>query len=636
MSASQQRKHVDIEAELLLAAYARKLLNVHMSVGTAVIGGALLYEFVFPERAFLWCIVFLLVVMVFGYIECAAFARRAAGPLNVAFWSRVLFWQSTASGLSWASAPAVLILLSQEGAHAVMADLVHDHSHLDGPQLALLVGMLFGVGAIAMSSIAAQPKSLAGLLGAMFIPPALALGLSGELTLALVGGVLIAGMGFMIFVAFQSHAAMRQLLQTESDLRLMVSEANRAREQAVAAGEVKSQFLANMSHEIRTPMNGVLGMLQLLRRTELSGKQLDYASKGEAAASALLRLLDDFLDFAKIGAGKMSIHLQPLHLRELLGELVQILEATVGAKPVQLKLHIAPNVPHTVLGDALRLQQVLVNLGGNAVKFTPSGEVRIEIDCLSRSETLASLKFSVHDSGIGIAPDDQMRIFDGFSQAEASTTRRFGGTGLGLSISKQVVELMGGEISLASQLGQGSVFSFTLDFDLDPSLDSTFQSASTGIVDVPVQTVEPPPVGGTTASTARPKRLMGMRILLVEDNAINQQIARELLRSEGAVVTLADDGQQGVDAIADNPGGFDAVLMDLQMPVLDGFAATQAIRQLESQRATTRTPIVAMTANTSNKDRQDCLDAGMDDHVGKPFNLTKLVGALVAASQRRK
>ncbi|MFZ2327890.1 MAG: ATP-binding protein [Rhodoferax sp.] len=385
-----------------------------------------------------------------------------------------------------------------------------------------------------------------------------------------------------------------------------------ARDQAEANSVAKSQFLANMSHEIRTPMNAILGMLKLLQRTDLSTRQWDYASKAEGAARSLLGLLNDILDFSKVEAGKMSLDPQPFRPEHLVRDLSVILSANVGAKNLELVFELDPALPPVLVGDAMRLHQVLLNLGGNAVKFTSQGRVVIAMRLLDVQGPVARVVFSVQDSGIGIAPENRDHIFSGFSQAEASTTRRFGGTGLGLAISQRLVGLMGGDLQLDSVLGQGSTFHFTLALPL--AVDLANAAAGADAARRPV------------ARGVHLQRLNGMRLLLVEDNPINQQVAQELLASEGALVSVAANGQLGVDAVAAAQPPFDAVLMDIQMPVLDGYDATRRIRQRWGPKDL---PVIAMTANAMASDREACLAAGMNDHVGKPFDLNHLVDLLL-------
>ncbi|WP_187292331.1 PAS domain S-box protein [Candidatus Symbiobacter mobilis] len=388
--------------------------------------------------------------------------------------------------------------------------------------------------------------------------------------------------------------------------RVDITDLVAATEAAQEASRSKSQFLANMSHEIRTPMNAVLGMLTLLRKTELSPQQADYASKSESAAQSLLALINDILDLSKAEAGKMTLDPHPFHLAQLVSDLRVIVDAYIGNRPVQYEPDIDPALPAMLTGDSMRIKQVLVNLCGNAVKFTPKGRVTLSIRAVHHTPDAVHVQFSVQDEGIGIAPENQARIFSGFTQAESSTSRRYGGTGLGLAISQRLIALMGGKLELQSELGSGSQFHFT----------------------VPLQTVAfdaMPQPSTQTASDAPGSRLQGMRILVAEDNAVNRQIAQELLRGEGALVTLTEDGQEAVDAVLASETPFDVVLMDMQMPVMDGLTATRVLREY---RDADTLPIVAMTANAMDSDRTACLEAGMNEHVGKPFHINGLVQML--------
>ncbi|MDT8989245.1 ATP-binding protein [Curvibacter sp. APW13] len=394
-----------------------------------------------------------------------------------------------------------------------------------------------------------------------------------------------------------------ELAQRSNELRA-------AKELAESASVAKSEFLANMSHEIRTPMNAILGLLQLLRVTPLDSSQDDYVTKLEGAARFLLGLLNDILDYSRIEAGKMALDVRTFSVRKLLDDLSVVLSASKLGRDIEVRFDLDPAVPSHVCGDDLRLMQILVNLGSNAVKFTHEGEVVVRVLALQSRADRATLEFSVSDTGIGISPEQQVRIFDSFSQAESSTTRRFGGSGLGLSIARRLVELMGGRLHVKSALGKGSRFYFALELPL--------------VSDAEVKPTEPDP--GAVGKAVGQNRLRGMRILLVEDNKINQMVAENLLRREGALVTAAENGQVALNQLLSNPEGFDAVLMDLQMPVMDGFEATQAIRQ---HAAWARLPIIAMTANAMASDREACLRAGMNEHVGKPFELDRLVALLL-------
>ena len=558
--------------------------------------------------------------------------------------------------------------------------------------------------------------------------------------------------GFYVFVydVTDIKQVQQQLIELNASLQQRTLEAE-------SASASKAQFLANMSHEIRTPMNAILGLLTLLNSTALTPQQRDYTSKTQGAAQSLLGLLNDILDFSKVEAGKMSVENEPFQLEKILRNLSVVLSANVGEKDVDVLFEVDPEVPPFLRGDGMRLQQVLINLAGNAVKFTSHGNVVLSIKKMAESAQTVTLEFSVQDTGIGIAPEHQAHIFDGFSQAEGSTTRRFGGTGLGLAISKRLVQLMNGDIRVVSQLGEGSVFSFTLEMSTaqpltaprreavavpsarilwvenepvsgaitlrslrswgwrvslattgaqalgllreqavagtaEPPFSVLFLAADLPDVDVwelartirnDAQAVgaEPPVllmvsshgqrlmaernnefaklfnnyvvkpytvpmlsdivadaktavVPARAAVVAQPrehaKPLNGMRILVVDDNRINQQVADELLRAQGAFVTLAENGQVGVETVAAAKPQFDAVLMDIQMPILDGYGATRKIR---NDLRLTELPIIAMTANAMATDREVCLAAGMDEHIGKPFDIAQLVALLLRMSR---
>jgi PAS domain S-box-containing protein len=536
--------------------------------------------------------------------------------------------------------------------------------------------------------------------------------------------------GFFVVINDISEIKAAQILLEDLNARL---EARTF--EAEAANQAKSEFLANMSHEIRTPMNGILGMVQLLQHARLDAQQLDYANKIESAARSLLGIINDILDFSKVEAGRLELEEQGFDLEKLLRELAVIVSTSLGQKSLELVFSCDPQLPRGLIGDALRLRQVLLNLISNAIKFTEDGEIVVSVQLLEKTEERARIEFAVRDTGIGIPADKLGYIFEGFSQAEASTARRFGGSGLGLAISQRLVALMNSTLSVESEEGVGSRFHFAVNFPLDrqvgerapqamltpdaqdfqillmvkqPQTRAVLLSMAHGFSwrckavdhsraaldwlasqpachalvldwdladDADFNTLlERAPAPVIILASARDRgridarypagrervvllkpltrsmlfdavvdatsgraaqapvhvpapashRLAGLRILLVEDNALNQQVASGLLTAEGAKVDIARDGAEGVaSALAASPP-YDVILMDVQMPGMDGFEATRRIRASGYTR-----PIFAMTANVMASDRQACLDAGMDQHIGKPIDREILVDLLL-------
>jgi len=377
-----------------------------------------------------------------------------------------------------------------------------------------------------------------------------------------------------------------------------------AQRQAHKLAQAKSEFLAKMSHEIRTPLNGVIAAADLMAATQLNDEQHELLDTLRLSAKTLLGIINDILDFSKIEAGRMVLETLPFTPTVLVEEVVSIMAPAAHSKGLTVRTELSSSLPHSVAGDPLRLRQILLNFVGNAIKFTACGEVVIRAMRLKKGEGQSAwLRFEVQDTGVGIPPEKQAGIFDAFTQADSSVTRQYGGTGLGLAICKRLVELMGGQIGVYSQPGQGSCFWF----------------------EVPLPVIQENAPEETTAqpsgSALNSHELDGVRVLLVEDNPVNQKVAIRMLQKLGCVVELAENGQQALEKL--ERASYDIVLMDMQMPVMDGLTATRLLRQREQQTGHHQV-VIALTANAMQTDRELCLDAGMDDYLSKPLTLDAL------------
>jgi signal transduction histidine kinase/DNA-binding response OmpR family regulator len=421
----------------------------------------------------------------------------------------------------------------------------------------------------------------------------------------------------------QRDAELRAFNET---LQQQVLERTRSLEEALhaaqAADQAKSRFLATMSHELRTPLNGVVGMVDLLRGTPLDLTQQRYAQVAHNSADALLSVINDILDFSKIEAGRMELESLPFDPCGMIEDLIETASLAAPRKGLELSCSIQPDLPAQVIGDLGRLRQILINLINNAVKFTERGGIVLRAELDNQDAHSVVVRFSVTDTGIGIPADRLGRLFQSFSQVDASTTRKYGGTGLGLAISKRLAELMDGSIGVESEVGKGSTFWFTARF------------LTTG-ANAPATTLPSP---SSAAAQAIPPAIPGrtLHVLLAEDDEINQMVASEILTRAGFLCSIVDNGRGAFESARTN--AYDAILMDCQMPEMDGFETTAAIRRYEAQSGRNfRIPIIALTANAIEGDREACLAAGMDEYCSKPIDpahLVRTIHALTAAAPR--
>ncbi|MFM8442216.1 MAG: chemotaxis protein CheB [Methylococcus sp.] len=393
-----------------------------------------------------------------------------------------------------------------------------------------------------------------------------------------------------------------------------ITERKQMEEALKKSSQAKSEFLANMSHEIRTPMNAILGLTQILERGPLTPDQRDLIQKIRDAGRGLLHIINDILDFSKIEAGQLKVERHPFDLLAVLESLTSLLAASAFDKHLEFSAPRPPIAAGQLIGDPLRVKQVLINLASNAIKFTEQGRVEIRVIQMLETETSIRLRFEVEDTGIGIAPETLAHLFQAFTQADASTTRRFGGTGLGLAISKRLVDQMGGEIGANSTPGEGSTFWFELPFGRGSEEDAPSANRAAAV------------------SPTQGPRLSGLRVLAVDDNHVNLFMLERALQLEGARVELAADGQQCLQTLAAQPRGFDVVLMDIQMPVMDGLTATRAIR---ANPALAALPVIALTAGVLAEEREATLAAGLNDFLAKPLDIEDMVAKLQAHAPGR-
>ncbi len=375
-------------------------------------------------------------------------------------------------------------------------------------------------------------------------------------------------------------------------------------EKTEASNHLKSVFLSNISHEIRTPMNGIIGMYNVLKQTELTEEQCEYLDIINLSGHNLLAIIDDILDLSRIETGQLSLEKKEFLLTDEIKYIYKLLDIKAKGKGIRLVTSIDKRIPDELFGDYIRLKQIIINLSNNAIKYTKEGSVTIQLDLISSKSNSCKIKFSIIDTGIGISEENKMKLFKAFSQIDSSTTRKYGGTGLGLAIAKNLCALMNGEIGVESEVGKGSIFWFTAEIDFSKNLISNLKQKANVLTE-----------------KQRP-----LNILLVEDNLLNQKFAVATLKKEGHSIKIAENGKIAVDLFKQN--NYDLILMDIQMPVMDGIDATISIREYEKKYNKKFVKIVAITAYVVENDRNLCIDSGMNEYIAKPYKPKELVSII--------
>jgi signal transduction histidine kinase/DNA-binding NarL/FixJ family response regulator len=540
---------------------------------TTVVGSIMLaiglYGHINSSVLFGWVVISLLGVLVRIAISLEYFRQDPASQ-GMVVWDTLFLLGVTLSSCIWASS---FIFLFPENAPIQQMFLT-----------LMLVGMTSGASSVYASSMRAflcfsQPILILGIL--RFIA-------EGERLFFILATMTILYNGALIITSLNFRKMNARLLT--------------ARDSAQAASQAKGEFLANMSHEIRTPMNAVIGMAELLQQTELTTQQRDYLEKQQDAATLLLNIIDDVLDFSKIEAGHLVLDKREFLVREMLESIETMMAGKAHDKGLEFHIDAAIDIPYSLVGDPSKLCQVLINLAGNAIKFTHIGKVEIQISSFQQTADSAVLKFEVIDTGIGIAPERTRSLFRPFIQGDESNIKRYGGTGLGLAISQRIVEKMGSKIRFKSEIGKGSQFYFRAQFALGETTPNLYS-----IKKIPSKTIQPHPI------------LADSRILLVEDDALNQQVAQEFLHALGSKVDTVGNGLLALDALENRD--YELILLDIRMPKLNGY---ETIKKIRAQNRWRDLPVIAMTAQAISGEKEKCLAAGMNDFLTKPVNPNQL------------
>ncbi len=574
-------------------AYSRLLVSILFTLCTSVLFGWMLFPY-FPRAPLgVWVIG----IQIVGLLRLGLliwYRRAPRGIEQTGFWTNLFFLGSAAAAASW-SIGAVL--------------LVPAAGHVE---VAMLCVALLGVSSIAVSSLAAHFPSLVAFVVPALVPFSLVLAQFDHAIERVVGYALLTCAVALVGTGWQTTRVLQQRLRAEFELNAAVEQTRAAQAAAERASQAKSSFLATMSHELRTPLNGMLGFAQLLEFAQLAPEQREQVRLLRQSGDHLHEIVNDILDFSAIEAEQMKIANVEFDPSEVVRDVLATFSERAAKAGLALEPRLGSGLPQRVRGDRLRLRQILMNFVGNALKFTERGRIELDVGCIGNSVAeagaIATLRFAVRDTGIGIAPEALARVFDAFTQVDESYTRRFGGTGLGLAICRRLAQLMGGRVAVDSTPGLGSTFSIELPLQVvAAATPAVLDAAATqALLD------NPPP---------RPS-LTGL-VLMVEDNEINRLVCGEMLRTLGLQFEVAKDGAEAVDLALDRR--FDLVLMDCQMPVMDGYAATLELRRRDLRaRDGQRLPIVALTANAFEEDRRHALEVGMDAFLAKPTRLEAL------------